>query len=85
MSAAPSPGQALWDMTGWQRVTCEESDKRRAEPRTVVSTLTDPAGTCGPAVVFTEWGAADGTPILRDYRDPTTEESCRHYVPEEAT
>ena len=58
MSAAPSPGQALWDMTGWQRVTCEESDKRRAEPRTVVSTLTDPAGTCGPAVVFTEWGAA---------------------------
>lgn len=82
MSAAPSPGQALWDMTGWQRVTCEESDKRRAEPRTVVSTLTDPAGTYGPAVVFTEWGDGDGTPILRDYRDP---ESCRHYLPEEAT
>ena len=49
MPDAPTPGQSLWDMTGWREVTCEESDQRRTEPRTVLSTLTDPDGIYGPA------------------------------------
>lgn len=80
---APTAGQSLWNMTGWREVTCEESDQRRTEPRTVLSTLTDPDGVYGPAVVFTEWGDGDGVPIMRDYRHPTTDETCRHYVPED--
>lgn len=65
---------------GWRPIPCAESDAIRVRSGGVRSTLTDPDGVYGPKVIYTEWGDADGNPILRDYlwRD----EPCEHLVPD---
>jgi hypothetical protein len=86
--APPLAAQSMDDLSGWTRTTCETADLLRTCPQlTVFSGLTDPDGTRGPAVVYTEWGLKTGEkPILRDYRWPKDDDrSCAHYVPEAAS
>lgn len=69
------------DMTGWRPVTCREADliRRQGAGLTVASSLTDPGGTFGPPVIFTEWWwctEVGQEPVLRDYRSG----SCTHWI-----
>ena len=69
------------DRTGWRQVTCAESDTIRHAASGVLSSLTDPQGLHGQAVVFTEWDDADARPALRDYRWTDPDRPCEHLVP----
>lgn len=73
----------MTDMTGWSEVNCDQRETffrnfgGRLRP---FSSLTDPEGHYGTAVVYTEWGVKDGEkPWLRDYR--WIDGECKHYMP----
>lgn len=69
------------DLSGWMEIACVESDAIR-EGKRPVSSLTDPSGTYGTPVVYTEWaGRDDERPLLRDYLWPDSDRDCTHYVP----
>lgn len=70
----------MYDLDGWVEIPCVDSDKLRAGKKPT-SSLTDPGGTFGPGVVYTEWAADDSEPVLRDYRWTDPERPCKHYVP----
>lgn len=80
------------NMAGWREVSCETRDRfmwgvgderGHAERLCVFSSLTDPDGTYGPPVIYTEWGVKDGEkPWLRDYRYPSDGDRCAHFMPE---
>lgn len=77
-------GGNMHDRDGWTAITCAERDAQFSEQLIegvygVSSTLTDPEGVYGPAVVYTEWHV-DNRPVLRDYRWCSSE-PCEHYVP----
>ena len=69
----------MYDLTGWHKVGCRDSDDLRTQSLSVASSLTDPDGHYGPPVVFTERALAGGTPTLRDYRYPHSDRPCEHY------
>lgn len=72
--------QGMWDLSGWHRVGCHDSDDIR--PSLVpVSSLTDPDDFYGSGgVVFTEWAVTiKGQPTLRDYRWPNSGRECEHW------
>lgn len=73
--------QGMWNMTGWHRVGCNDSNDLRNTPGfKPVSSLTDPDDLYGSGgVVFTEWALAGGTPTLRDYRWPNSDRECEHW------
>lgn len=83
----------MYDLTGWQPVTCLQRDAIIFErdggvDLHVFSSLTDLYGNYGTPVVYTELGLGD-EPILRDYRYPPSDGSnsgpdarpCEHYIP----
>lgn len=95
-------------MTEWRKITCEEREALVKErgyihdtkaPRpdglTVLAGRSDLFGEFGSPKVFTEWGTADETPVLRDIRHPAIDNEpgktlpdrlpCEHYVPEAVT
>lgn len=68
----------MYDMDGWEPVTCVTSDELRDSKRPA-SSLTDPHGNYSSGVVFTEWWERDDdTPVLRDYRW-TDDRPCEHF------
>lgn len=71
----------MYDMTGWAGVSCRVADliHRGGAALSVASTLTDPHGTYGSPIVFTEWWWME-EPVLRTYRRPGGE--CTHFVAE---
>jgi len=75
--------QSMYDLTGWQRVPCPIADlMRQSKLMTPLSSLTDPDGTYGHPVVYTEWGLLNGEPLLREYLWPAdSSRECEHYVP----
>ena len=72
----------MYDLTGWRKVDCKDSDDLRAvmRPTTVSSSLTDLSCefTCD-GLVYTEWADSNGTPFLRDYRWTHGDRPCEHY------
>lgn len=70
----------MYDLDGWAPISCASSEELRAD-KTPVSSLTDPDGTHGTPIVYTEWATDDGTPVLRDYRWPNSSRECEHYTP----
>jgi hypothetical protein len=83
----------MWNLSDWSRVPCAVADLIRF-PDVVRpwSSLTDPEGTFGAPVIYTEWGVqvpadAEGQGdvnevVLRDYRWPAfMHRQCEHYVP----
>lgn len=71
-----SAGGNMHDLSGWEPITCAESDTLRPD-LAPLSSLTDPTGDYGAPVIYTEWGTDDG-PVLRDYRWPGAETVCAH-------
>ncbi len=84
MTATPEAGRNMWDLAGWQPIGCEASDAIRANASGVSSSLTDPDGTYGPPITYTEWCDGDSHPVLRDYLPPPGMGNCRHLAPSEA-
>ncbi|GAA4924482.1 hypothetical protein [Nesterenkonia rhizosphaerae] len=84
--------QAWYSTEGWAQVPCALSDAlhRHGQPEEhpgalrIFSTITDPDGMHGSAVIYTEWGVrVNGvdTPLLREYRWPQEpERDCEHWV-----
>lgn len=72
---------------GFTRIDCRVADVLRSAPKLVVgSSLTDPCGSYGEPVIFTEWGirAADGSyrVVMREIRWPDDAgRGCQHWVP----
>jgi hypothetical protein len=74
----------MYDLTGWQRVSCYVADVMRVSGQLrPFSSLTDPDGQYGHPVIYIEWGIQpQGVPLLREYQwpaDPSRE--CEHFVP----
>lgn len=79
---APEPCADMTDMRGWVKATCEESDALK-ESRQVkaLSSLTDPEGYYGEAVIYTEWGdRRTDLPVSRDYLWLKSDRPCEHYI-----
>lgn len=72
-------GQGMYDLTGWHKVRCHDSDDIRPS-LTPVSSLTDlSCEFTHDGLVYTEWALAGGTPTLRDYRWTNSDRPCEHY------
>ena len=81
MSRSPN---GLHSMAGWTQVSCRarEAIYRGGAGLSPASTLTDPDGTYGRGVIFTEWwwdGPMVELPVLRDYRY-SDNRACAHFV-----
>ena len=69
----PEAGTDMRDLTGWVKISCDDSEQIRDQHRTSglrpVSSLTDLAGEFGRRVIYTEWAPKDDeeSPVLRDY------------------
>ena len=74
----------MYDLTGWRKVECKDSDDLRAAMKpTVSSSLTDlSCQFTTDGLVYTEWCDSDGRPVLRDYRWTNSDRPCEHYEPE---
>lgn len=74
----------MYDLTGWRKVECKDSDELRAVMKPAVSSsLTDlSCEFTSDGLVYTEWCDFNGRPVLRDYRWTNSDLPCEHYVPE---
>lgn len=76
-------GQNMNVRYGWEPISCRAADIIRARPDLgISSSLTDLDGLYGPAVIYTEWDASTGEPMLRDYLwNPRSDDGrCEHLV-----
>jgi hypothetical protein len=68
----------------WESATCAEYSKAIADAGgmralSVYSALTDPEGTRGPAIVFTEWGTKEGHTPVAASGGPNWTNPCSHH------
>lgn len=73
--------QGMYDLTGWRKVGCKDSDDLRAvlEP---YSSMTDiSCEFTSDGLMFTEWWSSEpgALPMLRDYRWTNSDRPCEHY------